>query len=573
MAKKTTETGRRPSRRSSSPARHAAPADNPAQPDSAPSRRLVLPPSVRDGGRSLAIDRSHSPVLIIGANGSGKTRFTSWLVNAPTTFRPFRLSALHALYNPDSRPDTLPGSIDALHAEAVERNPMMGATAQGASGFDRLISLLLADEIDNLMRYKMQHAKALDSSAPISLPPTPLDTVIRLWQQTFEGNRILVEAGRLLFSRGDSADTYSALRLSDGERAVLYYYGAALYAPREATVFVDNPGMFLHPSITAPLWQRIEELRPDCTFVYTTHDLDFAASRTSVGATVWVRDYDPASRRWDYSLLEPNSPLTSEIYMSIIGARKPVLFIEGDANHSIDAKLYPLIFTDFTVKPLGSCNKVIESTRTFSDLTDFHHLNSFGLVDRDRRTDSEVRYLLKKKIMVPDVAEIENLLMLPDVIAIVARHNGCDPDRTVGNVRRAVIAKFREELTEQALQHTRSRVKTTVEFRIDGRFADINQLEEHMLQLVNEINPRAIYRDYCATFRSYVAQSDYRSILRVYNQKTILSSCGVAQNCGLRSKDDYIRCIISILRSHSPHATPLRQAILAAFPSQLLTNS
>lgn len=567
---KNQQNPRRQARRNKTRQNPPTPVQNQGAPSVATTPRpeipplLLLPPSLPDG-RRLTIERRRSPILIIGANGSGKTRFTSYLIKADTTYRPFRLSALHALYNPDSTPDPLPFSIDSLHSRAVRHNPMLGATNPGASGFDRLIALLMAEEIDNLLSYKMQRVKATPDSAPASLPPTRLDTVIRLWQDTFHGNRILVEAGRLLFSRGDSPDTYSALRLSDGERAVLYYYGAALYAPENATVFVDNPGMFLHPSITAPLWQRIEELRPDCTFVYTTHDLDFAASRTSVGATVWVRDFDPVSRRWDYSLLEPNSPLTSEVYMSIIGARKPVLFIEGDANHSIDAKLYPLIFTDFTVKPLGSCNKVIESTRTFNDLSDFHHLNSFGLVDRDRRTDSEVKYLHKKKIMVPDVAEIENLLMLEEVISIVARHNGCDPQKACANVRRAVIDKFRAELTEQALQHTRNRVKTTVEFRIDGRFADINQLENHMLELVKEINPRAIYRDYCNTFRNYVRDADYRAILRVFNQKTILSSCGVAQNCGLRSKDEYINCILSILRSSSADTTPLRTAILSAF--------
>ena len=34
--------------------------------------------------------------------------------------------------------------------------------------------------------------------------------------------------------------------------------------------------------------------------------------------------------------------------MTLVGVRKPVLFIEGDARHSIDAKLYPLVFKDYT---------------------------------------------------------------------------------------------------------------------------------------------------------------------------------------------------------------------------------
>ena len=72
------------------------------------------------------------------------------------------------------------------------------------------------------------------------------------------------------------------------------------------------------------------------------HDVDFAASR-SENAIVWVRSFNPDSESWDYDLLPANSDLSEEIYLALVGSRRPVMFIEGDATHSIDAKLYPLI--------------------------------------------------------------------------------------------------------------------------------------------------------------------------------------------------------------------------------------
>lgn len=36
----------------------------------------------------------------------------------------------------------------------------------------------------------------------------------------------------MLFSR-NPGESYSPVKLSDGEKAVLYYFGAAMYAPRE----------------------------------------------------------------------------------------------------------------------------------------------------------------------------------------------------------------------------------------------------------------------------------------------------------------------------------------------------
>ena len=74
---------------------------------------------------------------------------------------------------------------------------------------------------------------------------------------------------------------------------------------------------------------------------------------------------------------------------------------------SLDIRLYSLVFPDMSVRPVGSCDKVIETTRSFNDQQAMHHLSSFGIVDRDRRTDQEVGYLRAKHIMVPDVAEME----------------------------------------------------------------------------------------------------------------------------------------------------------------------
>ena len=109
-----------------------------------------------------------------------------------------------------------------------------------------------------------------------------------------------------------------------------------------------------------------------------------------------------------------------------------MLFIEGDSRHSYDARLYPAVFPECTVKPLGSCERVIEATRSFNAVQSFHNLAARGIVDRDRRTDSEVAYLRRRGVLVPDVAEIENLFLLEDVVKTVAGANGRDPEKAFG---------------------------------------------------------------------------------------------------------------------------------------------
>ncbi len=506
-------------------------------------------PARHDGTRET-VNAGKRRVVIIGANGSGKSRFAECLISEMEG-KAFRISALNALYR-SLGPDPLPGSIDTLFAEAVQRSTFLRDDVP--TQFDRLMMLMVLDEMLNLLAGKVGGAEPGAGR---------LDSVIKAWQEIFPGSKVLYEGGKMLFSR-TPGESYSPVKLSDGEKAVLYYFGAAMYAPKGAVIFVDSPGLFLHPSITGAIWDRVEAMRPDCSFIYTTHDIEFLSSRPD-NLIIWVRDYDAASVTWDYVVLPPGSPMTDDLYMALVGARKPVLFIEGDATHSIDAKLYPLVFTDYTVRSLGSCNKVIEATRTFNDLNAFHHLDSHGIVDRDRRDPKEVKYLRDKKIFVPDVAEIENILMLEEVIKTVASTCGKKEDKVFSHVKKSVLGQFRQDIRQQALLHTRHRVKRFVECRIDGRFTNIGQLERHMTGLVDEIKPRQLFQSFCNDFHRYVAEDDYSSVLRVYNQKSMLPGSNVAGLCGLANKEAYINKVIEILRREGPGAARIRKAIISCF--------
>lgn len=514
--------------------------------------QLSLPQRADGSHDSIAPDIRQ--IVIIGANGAGKSRFANRLIDDLGP-RAFRISALEGLYG--KRRSGVASSVDSLYEKA---GLPLGPDDAGTQ-FERVLALLMHDEMLNLIGYKLAQAEHPEKAR---LRSTRLDSVISLWQEVFPGSRVLIESGKVLFSRGLDESAYSALRLSDGERAVLYYAGAILYAPKDSTIFIDSPEIFLHPSMMQSLWTRLELLRPDCSFVYTTHDLEFTSTR--VGAQViWVRDYDASSQIWDYLLLPPDSPLTDDMYQALIGARKPVMFIEGDGVHSIDSKLYPLIFKDYSVKSLGSCNKVIEATRTFNDLNAMHHNDAVGIVDRDRRDEHEVAYLRRKRVMVPDVAEIENILMLEEIVRAVAKRCKRNPDKVFSKVKHSIMQQFRTDLHRQALQHTRHRVKQTVEYRIDGRFTSIGQLESHMDALKREINPRGLYEKFCQEFQEYLAEDDYRGVLRVYNQKSMIPGSNVAGLCGLAGKEQYIAEILEILRGKGPEADAVRRAVTACF--------
>ncbi len=514
-----------------------------------------LPPLT--SGESVPELHDFKQLMLIGANGSGKTRFMNRLVQESGS-NAFVLSALGAFY-PERAASKLPGSIDQLYAESLSRNPYLKTEA--VSEFDKLLCMLIGDECAYLLSQKTKMLFDRDN-AP-ALKPTKLDRIVSLWQCVFPGNQILRHSGRLMFATAAGNDVVSTVKLSQGEKAALYYMAAVLYAMPNAVIFIDSPTLFLHPAILNNFWNAIEAMRPDCRFVYNTYDVEFVNSRTE-GVCVWVKSYDAERVTWDYQILSPQN-LSDDLFLELVGTRKPVLFVEGDAEHSIDSKLYALIFHDFTVKPLGSCDKVIETTRSFNDLKSMHHLDSHGIVDRDRRTTQEVDYLKRKNILVPEVAEVENLFLLEDVIKIVAEMRGRDPKYVFKRVKRSIMEQWRQQCASQVLMHVRHRVKRMMEYRVDGRFNSIRELENHISKLPEIINPREIYNEVNTEFTRMLTDKDYAAVLKVFNHKPMLSACGVAQLLGYKDRDAYIAGTLGLLKRRNKEALRLADAFRNAF--------
>lgn len=519
-----------------------------------PMISLTLPPLT--GGRKSPELPDARQLTIIGGSGAGKTKFMEELIKQNSE-RAYCLSAISAPF-PEREESTRPGSIDMLFREAVEKQPYMRTDA--VSELDKLTYMLFIDEFEYLLSMKQEKLQGTHTG---KLKPTRLDRLIMLWERVFPGNHIIRTKGTMMFSTRAGDDLISADRLSQSEQTVLYYAASVLYAMPDAVIFVDSPSLFLHPTVLNNLWNSIEELRPDCTFVYNSVDVEFVSSRTR-NVCVWVKSYDAELGAWDYEVLPPGD-MREELFVDLIGTRKPVLFIEGDARHSIDTRLYPLVFPDCTVRPLGSCDKVIETTRTFNDLKNMHHLESRGVVDRDRRTDPEVEYLRRKSVMVPDVAEVENLFLLEDVMRAMARNRRRNPDKVAARVKETVIDEFRRRFDEQALQHVRHRVKRMVECKIDARFSCITAMEAHLRSLINMLQPRAQYNELRSEFQNYINHRDYAGILKVFNHKPMLGECGVARMLGFKSKDDYVAGVLSVLKKGGPDADQIREAVRRCF--------
>ena len=491
-------------------------------------------------------------LVVIGANGAGKSTFGRDLLERYVG-QATRISGIHALFISDDESKLSASNEFARLQSMIKERLFMPRISE----YEKLILQLQSEEFEAAVNFK----EACKTNNEVDPPITKIDIIQAIWEKMFPHNRLIRKSGFIeLVSTGRDSNSYTAGRMSDSEKLVFYLIGAALCACPNALLVIEEPETLLHNSIKNQLWDEIEAIRPDCTFVYLTHDIDFATSRSD-SKRIWIRSYDADHSVWDYELIESNESFPEEVYMEILGSRKPILFIEGTDTNSIDSKLYPFIFPDYLVKPMGGCQKVIETTKAFGQLKDFHTLDSKGIVDRDRRTQGEINYLREQHIYVPDVAEVENLLMIEDVIKTVAKRLMKDPDDVFKQVKENVVRLFQKELDSQVILHAKHQVRKKLETTVDRKITTVEQLTEHVESIRLNIHAEEIYKNIKEEFESYIETENYKSILRVYNQKGMLPQSRLCAICGISNKESYLNLILSILKENKEDAEAIRKAI------------
>lgn len=325
---------------------------------------------------------------------------------------------------------------------------------------------------------------------------------------------------------------------------------------------VVNQATKLYPAIVLikHLFDLIEAERPDCAFIYLTHSIDFAFSRQNA-VKIWAKSYE--DEKWDYEILSDEMPIPEQLYLEILGSRLPVIFIEGD-NSSIDYEIYSQVFTDYTLKPVNSCIKVIQIAKSFNDAFEVHHIQSYGIIDRDRRDKVDINNLVSKNIWVLDVAEAENLLLLEDVVKVIANHMGKDPDKTFGVVKKNLIDFFAKEMSSQVLLFFKESLSRKCQELIDFRSHEFSDVIKEIDTKYGSIDKQAIYDEIKADFQKILDNEDYDGILRVFNLKNaLIPNSKVCEETGVRNKEEYRKLLITLLKKNDANSGKLKDAIKA----------
>ncbi len=487
--------------------------------------KLILPKA--DGS---TIELSNQSILLIGANGAGKTRLGTWIeMMSPQCNLVHRISAQKSLSMPDTttlvsieraKKDLLFGYADAeLGSEQAYKNGHKWQNKPAISflnDYQKLMVYLFSDETEENAKYK---AIQKQTTTRIEPPKTKLDLVKELWERILPHRELIIGGIRIQTQVKGTADKiYSSSEMSDGERVIFYLIGQCLAAPHNGIIVIDEPELHLHKSVQTSLWSEIERLRPDCLFVYLTHDVDFAAAKED-SKCIWLKSFD--GQIWDWEELQEDSTLPNELLLEVLGSRKSVVFVEGD-NGSYDVSLYRAILPSFLVVPRGSCSQVILSVKALKANTQLHHLQVYGIIDRDRRVPSEIQKLEQDSIFVLAVAEVENLFCVKEVLEIVSKRLARDANADFHAVSNAIFSRLQSELETQVSLRVASEIKFQLNM-FDETKKGADQLKSALQSLASNIDVDAIYSQTLSEFNAVIFSKDFEKLLSLYNRKSLSS--------------------------------------------------
>lgn len=493
--------------------------------------------TIPTGNQLLEFDLGEGETAIfVGANGGGKTRLA---VHLETTLgaRGHRISAHRALTMKTdvakiSEENALLGlrigRADKQFQGNIAARPQLrygrGIEAVGLlNDFDFLLQALFAQQTNHVLKIRRE-IRSENLNAEAIKSPTKFDTLCEIWGRLLPHRTLEVSGDDIKVLMPGSGENYSATQMSDGERAIFYMIGQALVAAEKQVLIVDEPELHVHPSIMSKLWDEIEAARPDCAFVFITHDLQFAATRAAQKYV--IKGYSPTPS-WEIEPVPENTGFSEELTTLILGSRKPVLFVEG-TQESLDLAIYRACYPEWTVIPRSSCTEVIHSVVTMRKNAELTRVTCSGVVDGDDYEEEDRQYLQDLGIAVLPVAEVENLLLLPDVsnaIAVAEGFVGEELDQKLSQLADAIFGSLDTEQKVEAVvvRYCRRRIDRALK-KIDLSSAStIELLRGEYAARTGALDIEGIADIRTGEIHQAISEQDLPKLLRLYDNKQLLA--------------------------------------------------
>ncbi|MGE7761009.1 AAA family ATPase [Peribacillus sp. NPDC097895] len=466
-------------------------------------------------------------IVIIGANGSGKSSFVSSLLNSSISNMIVIPAQKSLFYFPDASNNTL-YKTSIKDVENYQRKDFISFSKGDMQGytlrqeylenFPVLVTALTNDYIQHGMKIAEQDKDALPKDK------ITFNKLRQIWGILLPHIDLKIDStSRTIYPVVDG-NQYNINSLSDGEKCIFYYIGNILLAPSNSYIIVDEPETFLNPSIYNKLWDLLSKYREDCQFIFCSHTVDFITSRIN-STLVWSKKFS-FPNNWDIEYVPHNTSLPTSILAELLGSRKRVLFCEGDDKNSIDFKIYSSIFLEnYTIIPAGGHTKVIQYVKAFNELNSLHNNKAVGIIDGDLLTNEIIHKYKEENIFTLPFNEIEILLFSEEVMESYLKD-------VLGQITAdEKIQKFKAEFYKSIKRNKEkiivAKIKKIIDSKLENyRIQNTNSLEE----LTNEyknlntlVNVHEEYTNISSEIDKYLEENRYKELLNLCNLKEEVS--------------------------------------------------
>ena len=462
------------------------------------------------------ISKVDSTTVIIGANGAGKSSLINEL-RKNSIDEMYVLPAQKLLYfmlniqerNNVTKEKYISESKQVdIKIDTIDLYPFQIENSI-SNTFTKLITLLVKD-YTNIVTRRSRKEK--------DLPLTLWDRVEQIWNQIFPEIIFELEPDDRVVKVEKNGSKYSINGLSDGERCILFYIGNVLLAPENSYIIVDEPETFLNAAVYNELWDLLISERPDCQFIFASHNMDFVQSRTSA-TYIWCKKFE-APYDLDYQVLEETQEMPLSLLTEVSGTRKPILFCEGTKT-SIDYQIYSKLFSEFCfVKPVQGHKQVIQYTKAYNKLKESYGNEAYGIIDYDWMDKARIQNYKKKNIFVLPFNEIEMFLIDEEIVNYVLSDDEEDKKQKIKKLRDTVISLCitnKDKIISIALK------KKLDEFMegnlIETREPTEDEARTFLENLSEKFDITVTLENITKIVEDSIASSDFSTILKICNLK------------------------------------------------------